>query len=488
MVKKKGRKKKGNRRLIGLSILAFSGLAIIGLATQPTIDDPVVHLFQQETEQTVQHLVPQILISQFGEAVGTKCSFSSILFYITSDGDRIQGDIDIAKKFISPLEAASLVSRFTGKTIDRFETDVFMTCRTLSGYETYNMVVTGGQFRNLVIADDSDGTTKKVHEIFQRLSGTTNIRLIDDRKTFIDTIITPARQIENSLNQDILSFDTTIQFILNYQTEMTIDGEDFIFDGIIKNNYKVSILNNQGTATPREPTNTDLKLVITNPSSKVVVSGNIWDFRIEIIDWDKSEGFPSLTIQDFNKRIIFTKDIPLSGANRDVSLFADRFQFPGKTSGQYKISASVPAFRPIATDYIEVVQTNEQVPKTPDPPMINPSGLIQCLQGFTAQGTTCVQDFQQLFIDPNEFLGIFGAVLNSLIPIVVGIIVLIVIILIISAFLKRAPKRFGGFGGGGQTIIRLGRGGGGNRGPTNGRGGIKPNGALPKGFTKRTGI
>lgn len=481
--KKKRQRRNRNILLVGLSLVIIIG---IGIFTTEPAKESVVELFGQESEHLIFSATPQDLIGDFGESLSTLCKFRGILYYVTDTGERIQGGISFQKQFTPPFEAGSIVSQFTGKTITSFEQDVFLACKERQGADSKVQVI-GGQFRYTVGATDFDGTEKLVFETFQVISGVskTNPIRIPDSDSFPGTLITTikvrALDIVDDLNKDELSFSSTIRFIQSYDVTLEITGTIEKFGGNLENRYKVDIVNNKGSATPKEPSTKSLDLRIIDPPSKVLVSGNVWTFEITMGDWDQSEGFPSITIQDSAKNIVFTKDVPLSGSNRDISIFADRFKFPLTKVGEYKISASVPAFREVAVDYIRVVDNNALVPNDPTPPKVSATGTIECLIGFTASNNKCIQNAFPTFIDPTQLGQILGVAINTLVPIVVGVIILVVIILIISAILKRTP--IGRGIGGARTIIRLGSGGG-NRSATNGRGGIKPNGALPRGFTR----
>lgn len=484
MARKRGRKSKNNRRNILLISLGIIFIIGIGFYTTEPARKSVVQLFGQETQHLIFSPTPQDLIGDFGESLSTLCKFRGILYYVTDTGERIQGSLSFGS-LSPPFEAGSVVSPFTGKTITSFEIDVHLSCKQREGFDSRVQAV-GGQFRNTVGATDSDGKEKLILETFNTISGVSKanpIRIPDSDDfpgTKLTTIKVPAIEIEKKLDDDPLSFSSTVRFIQSYSVTLLIDDTFEEFSGSLENRYKVDIVNNKGSATPLEPSNKNLELRIIDPPSKVLVSGNIFTFEILMWDWDQSEGFPSITIQDFTNKIIFTKDIPLSGSNRDVSIFADRFQFPGKTVGEYTISASVPAFREVATDYISVVSTNDQVPKEPESPKPNEQGIIECLQGFTQSGSKCIQNAQNVFIDPTELANILGVVVGSLAPIVIGVVVLIIIILIISSLIK-GSKRRGGSGGRGFSI-NLSRGGGGNGSsqspPSNGD-------VLPRGFGKQ---
>ncbi len=421
--KKQRQRKRRNILLVGLSLVVIIG---IGIFTTEPVKESVVELYGQESQHFIFSATPQDLIGDFGESLSTLCKFRSVLYYVTDTGERIQGGISFQKQFTPPFEAGSIVSQFTGKTITSFEQDVFLSCKQREGADNRVQVV-GGQFRYNVGATDFDGTEKLVFETFQVISGVskTNPIRIPDSDSFPGTLITtikvPAREIEEDLNEDELSFSSTIRFIQSYDVTLEIDGTFEKFGGNLENRYKVDILNNKGSATPKEPSNKSLDLRIIDPPSKVLVSGNVWTFEITMPDWDQSEGFPSVVIQDSAKNIVFTKDIPLSGSNRDVSVFADRFKFPQTKVGEYKISASVPAFREVSVDYIRVVSTGALVPKQPDPPQVNPTGQIECLIGFTASNNKCIQNAIPTFIDPTQLGQILGVAINTLVPIVVGV-------------------------------------------------------------------
>lgn len=489
MARKRGRKKNSNRRIILIISLAVVSFIGIGFFTAEPASRSVVQLFQQDSEHVIFSPVPQDLLGDFDESLSTRCKFRSILYYVTDTGERIQGGISFQSVFSPPIEAGSIVSPFTGRTIDSFEIDVFLACKQLQDFNN-KVQVTGGQFRNTIGATDSDGTEVFISEVFNPLSGVSSANPInipnsdDSPGTKIGTLKNMrAIDIEKKLDDTTLSYSSTIRFIQGYDVTLLIDGTKESFNGSLENRYKVDIVNNKGSATPIEPSNTDLAFTILDPPSKVLVSGNVWSFKIEMTDWDQSEGFPTVTIQDSAKNIVFTKDIPLSGSNRDLSIFSDRFKFPQTKLGEYKISASVPAFRPVAVDYIKVVASGQDVPKLPESPQVDGSGqIIECLTGFSQSGNRCIQNGVPTFIDPTQLGQILGVAINSLVPIIVGVIIIGVVIMILSAILKGGKGR--GSIGGGRTVIKLvGRGSGSGSSGGNGSNGE----ILPRGFGKGRG-
>ncbi len=416
-------------------------------------------------------ILPVVQTINWGSLVGAEiapnlfveCVVRGFTFYIDDVGNRRQGDFGFSNAGL--FTEFSVVSRNTGVTIETFEQEIRLQCDSSFALQM-NLIGTATQF-----VSSTNEASNFITDIFatdingaKKLVGTKSVTISpqivpNDREILIGKVVFSTQSIEDAIapteratragaggvDTSIQQFDSQISFDTDYLINIEIEGAEWQTFGEVNNGYKVTWINDDFTAGTTTPTSTDIKLILTEPTTGLLNDNNQIILTAVLPLWTQSEGNPTFKVtSEQTGATLATTIMSLSSSNDIQANFFENVLLRTDEKGKFKITVTSTGRVP-ATALLSTTDptggtaggNNEFTTKA----CVVPIGFVDSalITGLAFLTGSCLEDVQKTCSS-----GLIP-VLNTCIPSGVAgllqgfnLIILFVVLIVIAIFIKIA--------------------------------------------------
>jgi hypothetical protein len=457
-----------NNRGLGLLYLLLGIGVVVTLFLVGALDQvlPVIQTHNWGSLFTAE-LAPNLFIS---------CTLRGFTFYVDDVGNRRQGDFGFQEAGL--FTEFSLVSRATGKTIQDFEQEVRIECNANDpSFEQIpfrlidrSTAFTTGEDRSLLLVDlfatDINGNEKLVKTSTVTIAGQTipyGQEVIIGKAVFsasdIETAIAPReagdRAGAGGVDPSIQQFNSQIRFDTGYTVNFEYQSTEWRAFGEIDNGYRVTWINDNFSAEPTDPQNTDIILQLQSPSNGLLTSNKQIIVNAVLPNWSSGEGNPSFKVTSEQTGATLASTVmTLAGQDAEKATFNENVILRTDETGKFKITVSTTSGRVPATLLVSTAEPTmdpTQVGGDPEtrtcvvPIGFVDSALIATLSFLTG---SCIEDVQKqcssgLIPVLNVCIpaGIAGLLQGINLIILFVVLIVIAIIIKIAIAIARKPKQ-----------------------------------------------